>query len=62
MVCDWSRAERPGLGPVWALLARLSDLGADQLAVRHEGNPPHTLDLRARRRRAYWHFSGASPR
>jgi phospholipid/cholesterol/gamma-HCH transport system permease protein len=45
MVCDWSRAQHPGLGPVWALLARLSDLGADQLAVRHEGNPPHTVDL-----------------
>jgi phospholipid/cholesterol/gamma-HCH transport system permease protein len=45
MVCDWSRAEHPGLGPVWALLARLSDLGADQLTVRHEGNPPHTVDL-----------------
>jgi phospholipid/cholesterol/gamma-HCH transport system permease protein len=45
VVCDWSRAEHPGLGPVWALLARLSDLGTDQLAVRHEGNPPHTVDL-----------------
>ena len=45
VVCDWSRAEHPGLGPVWALLARLTDLGADQLAVRHEGNPPHTVDL-----------------
>ena len=45
LVCDWSRAERPGIGPVWTLLARLSDLGADKLVVRHEGNPPHTVEL-----------------
>jgi phospholipid/cholesterol/gamma-HCH transport system permease protein len=45
LVCDWSRAEHPALGSVWALLARLSDLGANQLDVRHEGNPPHTVDL-----------------
>jgi len=45
LVCDWSRAERPGLGPVWTLLARLTDLGAEGLEVRHEGNPPHTVKL-----------------
>jgi phospholipid/cholesterol/gamma-HCH transport system permease protein len=45
LVCDWSHAERPGIGPVWALLARLSDLGAPNLRVRHEGNPPHTLEF-----------------
>jgi phospholipid/cholesterol/gamma-HCH transport system permease protein len=45
LVCDWSHAESPGIGPVWALLARLSDLGAPNLVVRHEGNPPHTLQF-----------------
>jgi phospholipid/cholesterol/gamma-HCH transport system permease protein len=45
LICDWSRAERPGIGPVWSLLARLADIGTPQLQVRHEGNPPHTVDL-----------------
>jgi phospholipid/cholesterol/gamma-HCH transport system permease protein len=45
LLCDWSRAERPGLGPAWALLTRLADLGGAELEVRHEGNPPHTLEL-----------------
>jgi phospholipid/cholesterol/gamma-HCH transport system permease protein len=46
LVCDWSRVERPGIAPVWALLTRLSELGSErQLAVRHEGNPPHTVQL-----------------
>jgi phospholipid/cholesterol/gamma-HCH transport system permease protein len=45
LVCDWSHAESPGIGPVWALLARLSDLGAPNLNVRHEGNPPRTLQF-----------------
>ncbi len=45
LVCDWSAAERPGIGPVWTLLARLSDLGTEELVVRHEGNPPHTVEL-----------------
>src|ERR1700677_313901 len=46
LVCDWSRVEHPGLGPVWALLTRLTELGnAHGLVVRHEGNPPHTVQL-----------------
>jgi phospholipid/cholesterol/gamma-HCH transport system permease protein len=46
LVCDWSRVEHPGIGPVWALLTRLSELGgAHELVVRHEGNPPHTVPL-----------------
>jgi phospholipid/cholesterol/gamma-HCH transport system permease protein len=45
LVCDWSRAERPGIGPVWALLTRLADLGASPLEIKHEGNPPHTVVL-----------------
>src|ERR1700683_3451619 len=44
LICDWSHAERPGIGPVWALLGRLADLGGSQLGVRHEGAPPHTLE------------------
>jgi phospholipid/cholesterol/gamma-HCH transport system permease protein len=45
LTCDWSRAERPGIGPVWALLTRLADLGASPLEIKHEGNPPHTVVL-----------------
>ena len=46
LVCDWSRVEHPGIAPVWALLTRLSELGSErQLLVRHEGNPPHTVQL-----------------
>jgi phospholipid/cholesterol/gamma-HCH transport system permease protein len=45
LVCDWSNARAPGLGPVWALLTRLADIGGDRLLVRHEGNPPPTLEL-----------------
>jgi phospholipid/cholesterol/gamma-HCH transport system permease protein len=46
LVCDWSRVEHPGIGPVWALLTRLSEIGGAQgLVVRHEGDPPHTVQL-----------------
>jgi phospholipid/cholesterol/gamma-HCH transport system permease protein len=45
VVCDWSRVEHAGVGPVWALLARLADIGTPGLEVRHEGNPPHTVVL-----------------
>jgi phospholipid/cholesterol/gamma-HCH transport system permease protein len=46
LVCDWSRVEHPGIAPVWALLTRLSELGnGPALVVRHEGNPPHTVQL-----------------
>jgi phospholipid/cholesterol/gamma-HCH transport system permease protein len=45
LVCDWSRAERPAIGPVWALLTRLAEVGGTDLEVRHQGNPPHSVDL-----------------
>jgi phospholipid/cholesterol/gamma-HCH transport system permease protein len=45
VICDWSRAEHPGIGPVWALLTRLAELGGAQLKIEHRGNPPHTVDL-----------------
>jgi hypothetical protein len=45
MVCDWSRAEHPGIGPAWALLLRLADLGAAPLVISHTGDPPHFLEL-----------------
>ena len=45
LVCDWSRAEAPGIGPAWALLMRLADAGSQRLDVRHTGGPPHYLDL-----------------
>ncbi len=44
LVCDWSHALCPGIGPVWALLRRLDELGAT-LQIRHEGDPPHTVEL-----------------
>jgi phospholipid/cholesterol/gamma-HCH transport system permease protein len=60
LVCDWSGASAPGIGPVWALLLRLGAMGAlagaasasagppagaQFLHVRHTGNPPHFLPL-----------------
>ena len=45
LVCDWSRAERPGIGPAWALLVRLSGFTAQHLDVRHVGDPPHFLEF-----------------
>jgi phospholipid/cholesterol/gamma-HCH transport system permease protein len=44
LTCDWSRAETPGIGPVWALLTRVSELsaGAGSLHVVHVA-PPHTV-------------------
>ena len=43
--CDWSEAHSPGIGSVWLLLTRLIDLGASHLEIRHEGNPPHFVEL-----------------
>src|SRR5271156_6114804 len=40
LVCDWSRAERPGIGPAWALLVRLSGFGSPPLEIRPVGDPP----------------------
>jgi phospholipid/cholesterol/gamma-HCH transport system permease protein len=45
LICDWSQAERPGIGSVWALLTRLADFNAAHLQVRHMGDPPHTVEL-----------------
>ena len=45
VTCDWSGVEHPGIGPVWALLTRLAFLGSGQLEIRHEGHPPHTVEL-----------------
>ncbi len=43
MDCDWSEAQRPGIGPSWALLTHLAGFGA-RLQVRHTGDPPHHLE------------------
>ncbi|MEA3198507.1 MAG: phospholipid/cholesterol/gamma-HCH transport system permease protein [Gammaproteobacteria bacterium] len=43
--CDWSHAEAPGIGPAWALLMRLTDIGERRLGIRHSGDPPHFLEL-----------------
>jgi len=45
LVCDWSRTEAPGIGPAWALLIRLADIGTPHVDVRHTGDPPHFLEL-----------------
>jgi len=45
LACDWSRAERPGIGPAWALLVRLSGFTAQPLEIRHVGDPPHFLEF-----------------
>ena len=42
LICDWSEAEAPGIGPTWALLARL---GTDRLEVQHVGTPPSHLEF-----------------
>ncbi len=47
LICDWSRADSPGLGPVWALLERLRALGGDSLEVRHLQPAPHAVLLLA---------------
>ena len=44
LVCDWTRAQTPGISPVWALLRRLAE-AVTPLNVTHTGNPPHFLDL-----------------
>jgi phospholipid/cholesterol/gamma-HCH transport system permease protein len=45
LVCDWSGAEHPGIGPAWALLCHLVGLGGRHLEIRHTGDPPHHLEL-----------------
>ena len=44
LICDWSQAKNPGIGPVWALLRRLTELGSAHLEIRHEG-APHLVAL-----------------
>ena len=41
VVCDWSAAASPGLGPAWVLLRRLA---AGRVPVTHVG-PPRTLEF-----------------
>jgi phospholipid/cholesterol/gamma-HCH transport system permease protein len=60
LVCDWSRAEAPGIGPAWALLLRLADLAARNLDVRHTGDPPQHLQL-LQKLEADRHASPAAP-
>jgi phospholipid/cholesterol/gamma-HCH transport system permease protein len=45
LICDWTKAEATGIGPVWMLLTRLGAAAAGGLQVSHVGNPPHTLQL-----------------
>jgi phospholipid/cholesterol/gamma-HCH transport system permease protein len=45
MLCDWSHAEAPGIGPAWALLRRLADADPQSSELRHTGGPPHFLEL-----------------
>jgi phospholipid/cholesterol/gamma-HCH transport system permease protein len=45
LLCDWTRAVAPGIGPVWAVLMRLADLESARLNIRHTGDPPHFLPL-----------------
>lgn len=56
LICDWSQARAPGIGPTWTLLERLEAAGADGLTVRHAGEPPRHLQflqtLQAERRAA----------
>jgi phospholipid/cholesterol/gamma-HCH transport system permease protein len=44
LICDWSQAENPGIGPVWALLKRLMELSSAHLVIRHVG-APHSVAL-----------------
>jgi phospholipid/cholesterol/gamma-HCH transport system permease protein len=37
--------EHAGLGPVWALLTRVSEVGGAGLKTRHEGNPPRSVEM-----------------
>jgi phospholipid/cholesterol/gamma-HCH transport system permease protein len=60
LVCDWSHAEAPGIGPVWVLLMRLAELSRQQLEVRHTGGPPHFLEF-LQKQKAQWHAARALP-
>ncbi|HWG70259.1 MAG TPA: ABC transporter permease [Steroidobacteraceae bacterium] len=60
LICDWSRAEAPGLGPAWALLSRLREVAAPGLSVRHSGGPPHFLEL-LEELKTGWHAARSAP-
>jgi phospholipid/cholesterol/gamma-HCH transport system permease protein len=45
VLCDWSQAQTPGIGPAWALLRRLRDVGLPSDAISHSGGPPHFVEL-----------------
>ncbi|HEX4241827.1 MAG TPA: ABC transporter permease [Steroidobacteraceae bacterium] len=44
LVCDWSHAASPGIGPAWMLLKAL-ERRAPQIRPTHTGDPPHFLNL-----------------
>jgi len=60
LICDWTRAESPGIGPTWVLLMRLADLGTQHLDIHHTGDPPHYLPL-LQKLKAQWHAARAAP-
>src|SRR5260370_22010491 len=39
VVCDWSGALAPGIGPAWALLHRLAERNPGGHAITHTGAP-----------------------
>lgn len=41
----WRGVSHAGIGSVWLLLARLTDIGALPTAARHTREPPHFLEL-----------------
>ncbi|MDE2295152.1 MAG: ABC transporter permease [Gammaproteobacteria bacterium] len=51
LTCDWSAAESPGIGPAWALLARIDAIGGGRLRIQHVAPPRHVAFLDALRRR-----------
>lgn len=44
IVCDWTRAQNPGIGPMWSVLGRLADMQAGGAQVSHVAEP-HTLEF-----------------
>src|SRR3984957_10154742 len=61
LVCDWSQAEAPGIGPAWGLLMRLTELGGERVNVTHTGDPPHFLQL-LQKLKADRHAAYSAPR
>jgi len=45
MLCDWSQAEAPGIGPAWVLLRQLADIDPQPPVLLHTGGPPDFLQL-----------------